>query len=53
MILFCSGCVARETENNDWEDNSMITYNGQQAWKDIQEFLPAQLHYTETYQPTE
>ena len=44
VILFCSGCVARETENNDWEDDSMITYNGQQAWKDIQEFLPAQLH---------
>ena len=31
----------------------MTTYNTQSAWKEIQEFLPKQLHYTETYKPTE
>ena len=31
----------------------MATYENQKAWRDIQEFLPAQLHYTESYYPTE
>ena len=31
----------------------MTTYENQKAWRDIQEFLPAQLHYTESYHPTE
>lgn len=31
----------------------MATYENQKAWRDIQEFLPAQLHYTESYHPTE
>lgn len=31
----------------------MATYTGQRAWKEIEGFLPEQLHYTETYKPTE
>ena len=31
----------------------MNTYNEQKAWKDIESFLPEQLHYTDTYKPTE
>lgn len=31
----------------------MATYKDQKAWKDIQAFLPVQLHYTENYYPTE
>lgn len=31
----------------------MATYKGQKAWKEIEGFLPEQLHYTEGYQPTE
>ncbi len=31
----------------------MATYTGQRAWKEIERFLPEQLHYTETYKPTE
>ncbi|MDO5519329.1 MAG: alpha/beta hydrolase [bacterium] len=31
----------------------MATYTNQQAWKDIQEFLPMQLHFTNQYHPTE
>lgn len=31
----------------------MATYNNQKTWKEIQEFLPAQLHFTENYHPTE
>ena len=31
----------------------MATYQNQKAWRDVQAFLPAQLHYTETYQPKE
>ena len=31
----------------------MATYKNQKAWKDIQAFLPVQLHYTENYYPTE
>lgn len=31
----------------------MATYENQKAWKDIQTFLPAQLHYTDAYRPQE
>lgn len=31
----------------------MATYTGQKAWKEIEGFLPEQLHYTETYRPAE
>ena len=42
------------TDNSETKEvNYMGTYQNQQAWKDIQNFLPAQLHYTDTYQPTE
>ncbi len=50
-ILVCIVTMKRPCEAK--EDNSMVTYNGQRAWKEIQEFLPEQLHYTETYKPTE
>ncbi|MFD1430519.1 alpha/beta hydrolase [Lacticaseibacillus mingshuiensis] len=31
----------------------MTTYENQQAWRDVQDFLPAAYHYTETYHPVE
>ncbi len=31
----------------------MATYTQQKAWKDVQAFLPAQLHFTDTWQPKE
>lgn len=31
----------------------MATYENQKAWKEIEAFLPAQLHYTEDYKPVE
>lgn len=31
----------------------MAVYENQKAWKEIEAFLPAQLHYTEDYRPTE
>ena len=35
------------------EDDYMLTYQDQKAWKDVQSFLPEELHYTDTYKPTE
>ena len=35
------------------EENHMVTYQNQKAWEDVQAFLPEQLHYTDTYKPTE
>lgn len=31
----------------------MTTYENQQAWRDVQSFLPEQYHYTDTYKPAE
>lgn len=31
----------------------MATYENQKAWKEIEAFLPAQLHYTKDYKPAE
>lgn len=31
----------------------MTTYANQQAWREVQAFLPKSLHFTEDYQPTE
>lgn len=31
----------------------MTTYDKQQAWRDVQSFLPNQYHYTDNYKPTE
>ena len=59
-LLFGAGCssgsdTAAETGAyvKETEEETMITYNGQKAWKDIEAFLPEQLHYTDTYKPAE
>ncbi len=57
-VLIGFGClyavlIAMTDNSETKEDDNMGTYTNQKAWKDIQTFLPEQLHFTEDYQPTE
>ena len=57
IIMVLASCVYASlvamSDGEETKEDYMGTYTNQKAWKDIQEFLPAQLHYTDSYQPTE
>ena len=40
-------------ENTVSEGDSMVTYEGQCAWENVQSFLPDAYHFTDDYMPTE
>ncbi len=44
-LMFCTGLYAKES--------TMSLYQNQQAWQDIQQFLPEKYHINSTNQPTE
>ena len=57
ILLAFTGCVYASliamSDGEETKEDYMGTYTNQKAWRAIQEFLPVQLHYTDSYQPTE
>ena len=48
LVSFYIMMLATTESGENKEGDHMVTYQDQKAWKDVQAFLPEQLHYTDT-----